>query len=92
MNIMIIYILTTVFMFNSGNHYLFYPDGFILTVSTMAMEIFRLLVYFSIFNYFTDQVVRRLKNSENWRCGLKILLAINIAWCQCSLIVNLIAY
>ena len=81
MNKIIISLLCSIFMLNSGSHYLFYPTGFIRTVSTILMEIFRLIILFSIYNYFADDLMKVLKHAEKWRWGLKILLAINLIWC-----------
>jgi hypothetical protein len=59
---MIILFLSAIFMLNSAAHYMFYPDGFVITVSILSMEILRLIIFFSVFYYFTVQVVNLLKN------------------------------
>ncbi len=100
---MLILILTAMFMLSkrvlhhyrnidSGGHYLYYPDGILITVSLMSMEICRFLVFFLVCYYFTNKSANLLHNKEKWRCTLKIFLVVNIAWCICSGIINFIAY
>jgi len=89
---MMILIITGLFMFNSGLHYLFYQDGILITLSLLAMEVTRFLVFFLVCYYFTNKAAKLLQNKETWRCSLKIFLVVNIAWCICSGVINYIAY
>ena len=71
---------------------MYYPDGIIITLSLLAMEVSRFLVFFLVCYYFTNKAANLLQNKQIWRCSLKILLVVNIAWCFCSGVINFIAY
>ena len=77
---------------DSGGHYLYYPNGIVITISLLFMESLRFLVFFLVCYYFTMQAANLLLNKQKWRCSLRILLAVNIAWCLSAGILNFIAY
>ena len=59
---LIILILSALFMLNAAGHYSYYPGDTFSSVSKFSMELFRTFIFFSVFHYFTQQVVILLKN------------------------------
>ena len=77
---------------DSAGHFLYYPDGIMITLSLILMETMRFFIFFLVCYYFTKKAVGLLTDAGSWKCSLKLILALNIAWCCAASLGNFLAY
>jgi hypothetical protein len=77
---------------DAAGHYLYYPEGWVVTFSLIFMETLRFVIFFLVCYYFTTQAASLLPDPEKYLNWLKILLVLNLAWCITGAILNFISY